>query len=44
MKKRQSLLKVVIYVTVLTGAAAGAGHVAGVPATQPTATCVELLA
>lgn len=34
-------LKVVVCLTFALGAAAGAGHVAGVPASQPT-TCVEL--
>jgi hypothetical protein len=37
-------LKVVICLTVATGATAGAGHVADRPAPQPTIACVELQA
>jgi hypothetical protein len=37
-------LKVVICLTVATGATAGAGHTAGGPAPQPATACVELQA
>jgi hypothetical protein len=36
--------KLVVCLTVAAGAAAGAGHVAGGPAPQPTSACVELQA
>ena len=35
-------LKMVVYMTVATGATAGAGHVVSGPAPQPTTMCVEL--
>lgn len=37
-------LKMVVCLTVATGATAGAGHVIGGPASQPTTACVELQA
>jgi hypothetical protein len=37
-------LKMVLCLTVATGATAGAGHVVGGPAPQPTRACVELQA
>lgn len=37
-------LKMVVCFTVAMGAAAGAGHVVGGPASQPTTACVELQA
>jgi hypothetical protein len=37
-------LKIVLCLTVATGATAGAGHAVGGPAPQPIRTCVELQA